>query len=62
MIALGLPEDNIGMAAYTNSHAFDETYPEEMLSYLWSTLGYGELKAGVYSENGPSLGEYLSFS
>ena len=44
MIALGMPEDNIDKEGYTNKHAFDKTSPEEMLSFLWSTLGYGELK------------------
>ena len=44
MIALGMPEDNIDMETYRNGHAFDNSSPEEMLSFLWPTLGYGELK------------------
>ena len=57
-----MPEDNIDMEAYTDKHGFAKTSPEEMLSFLWSTLGYGELKEEGNSEVEPSPGEYLTFS
>ena len=62
MIALGMPEGNIDMEAYTDKHGFANTSPEEMLSFLWSTLGYGEIKEAGNWKAQPSPGEYTTFN
>ena len=61
MIALGMPEENIDMNEYTNRHRFEKTYPEEILSFLWSNLGYGELKEAGNWRSNPSPGTFTTF-
>ena len=52
MLAVGLPEEYIGINEYKNGHKFDDDYPQEILSFLWSSLGYGEIKEpGNWKDN-----------
>ena len=56
-----MPEENIDIKKYKNGHKFDKTYPQEILSFLWSSLGYGELNEPGKWKDKPSHGTFTTF-
>ena len=39
-----MPADKITLSRNDEGHAFINTYPKDILSFLWDALDYGELK------------------
>ena len=39
-----MPADKITLSRNDERHAFIDTYPKDILSFLWDALDYGELK------------------
>ena len=52
---------HLDIEKYKNGHAFANTYPKEMLSFLWSSLGYGEINEPGNWKDEPSPGTYTTF-
>ena len=43
-LELGMPLDKIDLSRNEHKHGFKDTYPQEMLTFLWEQLDYGELQ------------------
>ena len=43
-LELGIPSDKVTLSRDTSKHGFKDTYPQEMLKFLWKELDYGELQ------------------
>jgi hypothetical protein len=39
-----MPADKVNLSRNNEGHAFKNTYPEDILSFLWDALDYGELQ------------------
>jgi len=43
-LELGMPSDKVTLSRNTDKHKFKDTYPKEMLTFIWNELDYGELQ------------------
>ena len=62
MIELGMPTSKISLSENYDKHAFEKTYPKEILTFLWNALEYGELKEAGDWEASPSPGTFTTFN
>ena len=44
-----------------DGHGFKNNYPEEILTFLWRALGYGEIQPGTDWEATPAQGRMVTF-
>ena len=43
-LELGMPSEKVILSRDSSKHGFKDTYPQEMLTFLWEELDYGELQ------------------